>query len=58
MRCFVVSYFPWDEGTLALLKTIHIEKVIKLPISLTAVGWMLKEVQTISRVTVLVRQPT
>mgnify|MGYP000859072100 FL=1 len=24
---FVVSTYPWDEGTLSLLKTIHIEKI-------------------------------
>lgn len=24
---FIVSYYPWDSGTLQLLKTIHIEKV-------------------------------
>lgn len=26
------SYYPWDDGTLGLLKTIHVEMVGKLPI--------------------------
>ena len=25
--CTIVSIYPWDEGTLSLLKTIHIEKI-------------------------------
>lgn len=25
--CMIVSSYPWDEGTLSLLKTVHIEKV-------------------------------
>ncbi|MFZ2472760.1 MAG: hypothetical protein WAW52_12585 [Methanothrix sp.] len=27
LRCDILSTLPWDEGTLSLLKTIHIEKI-------------------------------
>lgn len=27
LRCMILSSFPWDSGTLQLLKTIHIEKL-------------------------------
>ncbi len=28
LACYILSSYPWDEGTLQLLKTIHIEKAI------------------------------
>jgi hypothetical protein len=27
IKCMIASTYPWDEGTLQLLKTIHIEKI-------------------------------
>lgn len=27
LRCIISSFYPWDSGTLQLLKTIHIEKI-------------------------------
>jgi hypothetical protein len=27
LKCVIFSSFPWDEGTLSFLKTVHIEKI-------------------------------
>ena len=29
LSCLILSEYPWDEGSLQLLKTIHIEKINK-----------------------------
>jgi len=30
LQCLILSTYPWDEGTLSLLRTIHIEEVWKI----------------------------